>query len=62
MPAYEYKCSTCGVLKEIQVTIKEMEENDPPVCCGNDMDKQLGGCTFELKGGGWTAKSAGYFV
>ncbi|WP_417911036.1 FmdB family zinc ribbon protein [Candidatus Electronema sp. PJ] len=54
MPVYEYKCSTCDRVFEMQQKI-----SDPPltVCseCGGAMKKLVSASAFHLKGGGWYA-------
>ncbi len=54
MPVYEYKCSACERVFEMQQKI-----SDPPLktCseCGGDMKKLVSASAFHLKGGGWYA-------
>lgn len=54
MPVYEYKCSACERVFEMQQKI-----SDPPltVCseCGGNVKKMLSVSSFHLKGGGWYA-------
>jgi putative FmdB family regulatory protein len=52
MPLYAYRCTACGAQEEhIQ------RFSDPPKqhceVCGGALEKQLGGASFHLKGGGW---------
>jgi putative FmdB family regulatory protein len=53
MPIYAYKCSSCGVSKDILRKI-----SDPPLtlcpACGNEtLAKQVTAAGFQLKGSGW---------
>ncbi|MCW5198239.1 zinc ribbon domain-containing protein [Desulfobulbus sp. F4] len=52
MPVYEYKCSTCDKIFEVQQKI-----SDAPltVCseCGAELKKLVSASAFHLKGGGW---------
>ncbi|CAK8714649.1 MAG: putative regulatory protein, FmdB family [Candidatus Electronema aureum] len=54
MPVYEYKCSTCERVFELQQKI-----SDPPltICseCGSTVKKLVSASAFHLKGGGWYA-------
>ncbi|WP_417911885.1 FmdB family zinc ribbon protein [Candidatus Electronema sp. TJ] len=54
MPVYEYKCSSCEKVFEVQQKI-----SDPPLrnCseCGGEMKKLVSASAFHLKGGGWYA-------
>ena len=52
MPLYAYRCTACGAQEEhIQ------RFSDPPKdrceVCGGALEKELGGASFHLKGGGW---------
>ncbi|WP_417915284.1 FmdB family zinc ribbon protein [Candidatus Electronema sp. JM] len=54
MPVYEYRCSACDRLVEVQQKISE-----PPLTtcseCGGAMKKLVSASAFHLKGGGWYA-------
>ncbi|MGR0480725.1 MAG: FmdB family zinc ribbon protein [Candidatus Electronema sp. V4] len=54
MPVYEYKCSACERVFEMQQKI-----SDPPLktCseCGGEVKKLVSASAFHLKGGGWYA-------
>uniref|UniRef100_UPI0040570628 FmdB family zinc ribbon protein n=1 Tax=Candidatus Electronema sp. TaxID=2698783 RepID=UPI0040570628 len=54
MPVYEYKCSSCDKVFEVQQKI-----SDPPLTacseCGGEMKKLVSASAFHLKGGGWYA-------
>ena len=53
MPIYEYRCSSCGVQKDVMQKISDMPLTACPAC---------GKPTFQLKGSGWYAtdfKSSG---
>lgn len=54
MPVYEYKCSACERIFEMQQKI-----SDPPLktCseCGGEVKKLVSASAFHLKGGGWYA-------
>lgn len=54
MPVYEYKCSACERVFEVQQKISE-----PPLktCseCGGEVRKLVSASAFHLKGGGWYA-------
>ena len=54
MPVYEYKCSACERVFEVQQKI-----SDAPltICseCGGEVKKLVSASAFHLKGGGWYA-------
>jgi putative FmdB family regulatory protein len=54
MPVYEYKCSVCERVFEVQQKI-----SDAPLTtcseCGGGMKKLVSASAFHLKGGGWYA-------
>lgn len=55
MPIYEYRCTSCGVEKEV---MQKMRDNPLTVCpdCGKEtFAKQLSAAGFQLKGSGWYA-------
>ena len=52
MPVYEYECSGCDKVFEVQQRIAD----DPvTVCpaCGGEVRKLISMSSFQLKGGGW---------
>ena len=54
MPVYEYECSQCEKIHEVQQKISD----DPlRVCpdCGGEVKKLISMSSFQLKGGGWYA-------
>ena len=54
MPVYEYECSQCEKIHEVQQKISD----DPlTVCpdCGGELKKLISMSSFQLKGGGWYA-------
>lgn len=55
MPIYEYRCTSCGVEKEV---MQKMSDSPLTVCpdCGKEtFTKQLSAAGFQLKGSGWYA-------
>ena len=65
MPAYDYKCETCGTVKEIYHGIKEdaLKEFDCPKCGSKQPCKRLisrNYCPPVFKGNDWTVKSSGF--
>ncbi|MBC7974951.1 MAG: zinc ribbon domain-containing protein [Myxococcales bacterium] len=52
MPLYAYRCTACGAQEE---HIQRFSEPPKDRCevCGGALEKQLGGASFHLKGGGW---------
>jgi len=52
MPLYEYKCTKCGKINEVQQKFA-----DPPLLkckyCGGSVKKIMSKNTFQLKGNGW---------
>jgi len=54
MPVYEYRCSTCERIFEVQQKI-----SDAPLTtcseCGGKVKKLVSASAFHLKGGGWYA-------
>lgn len=53
MPIYEYRCSSCGVQKDIMQKISEMPLTVCPECGKPTFSKQLSAAGFQLKGNGW---------
>ncbi|MEQ1743301.1 MAG: zinc ribbon domain-containing protein [Candidatus Nitrotoga sp.] len=62
MPIYEYRCSSCGVQKDVMQKISDMPLTVCPACGKPTFSKQLSAAGFQLKGSGWYAtdfKSSG---
>ena len=62
MPIYEYRCSSCGVQKDVMQKISDMPLTVCPACGKSTFSKQLSAAGFQLKGSGWYAtdfKSSG---
>ena len=53
MPIYEYRCSSCGVQKDILQKISEETLTACPVCSQPTFTKQISAAGFQLKGSGW---------
>ncbi|MDR2550708.1 MAG: zinc ribbon domain-containing protein [Desulfobulbus sp.] len=52
MPVYEYECSGCQKIFEVQ---QRMADKPISVCptCGGSVRKLISMSSFQLKGGGW---------
>ncbi len=62
MPIYEYRCSSCGVQKDVLQKISDAPLSICPDCGKETFSKQLSAAGFQLKGSGWYAtdfKSSG---
>ncbi|CAG0123900.1 hypothetical protein RHDC2_00227 [Rhodocyclaceae bacterium] len=55
MPIYEYRCSSCGVQKDVMQKISDAQLTDCPECGKPTFSKQLSAAGFQLKGSGWYA-------
>jgi putative FmdB family regulatory protein len=55
MPIYEYRCSSCGVQKDVMQKISDMPLTVCPACGKPTFSKQLSAAGFQLKGSGWYA-------
>lgn len=53
MPIYEYRCSSCGVQKDILQKISDETLTVCPVCSQPTFTKQISAAGFQLKGSGW---------
>lgn len=53
MPIYAYKCSSCGVSKDILRKISDAPLTTCPACGKESLDKQVTAAGFQLKGSGW---------
>jgi len=52
MPIYEYECSTCDKVFEVQQRISDDPLSTCPEC-GGDVKKLVSMSSFQLKGSGW---------
>ncbi len=62
MPIYEYRCSSCGMQKDVMQKISDTPLTVCPACGKPTFSKQLSAAGFQLKGSGWYAtdfKSSG---
>jgi len=55
MPIYAYRCSTCGLDKEVMQKISDAPLTTCPQCGTETMVKQLTAAGIQLKGSGWYA-------
>ena len=55
MPIYEYRCSSCGVQKDVLQKISDAPLSTCPDCGKETFSKQLSAAGFQLKGSGWYA-------
>ena len=55
MPIYEYRCSSCGVQKDVMQKISDTPLTVCPACGKPTFSKQLSAAGFQLKGSGWYA-------
>ena len=55
MPIYAYRCSTCGVEKDVMQKISADPLTTCPECKAETFVKQLTAPGFQLKGSGWYA-------
>ena len=55
MPIYEYRCSSCGVQKDILQKVSEAPLTVCTVCGKPTFSKQISAAGFQLKGSGWYA-------
>jgi len=53
MPIYAYKCSSCGVTKDILRKISDPPLVECPACGKDTLAKQVTAAGFQLKGSGW---------
>ncbi len=53
MPIYAYKCSSCGVSKDILRKISDAPLTLCPACGAETLAKQVTAAGFQLKGSGW---------
>jgi putative FmdB family regulatory protein len=50
-PIFEYQCDKC---KEVKEAIHKISEHPQLNCCGQQMEKVISTCGFQLKGTGWS--------
>ena len=55
MPIYEYRCSSCGVQKDVMQKMSDAELTTCPDCGKETYSKQLTAAGFQLKGKGYYA-------
>jgi putative FmdB family regulatory protein len=58
MPIYAYKCSSCGVSKDILRKISDPPLTLCPACGSETLAKQVTAAGFQLKGSGWYVTDA----
>lgn len=59
MPAYDYRCDSCGNVFEKTQRITEPAGAECPKCAGAQCTRLITGGTFHLKGSGWYASDYG---
>ncbi len=55
MPIYDYRCSSCGVQKDVMQKISDPLLTTCPECGQETFSKQLTAAGFQLKGNGYYA-------
>jgi putative FmdB family regulatory protein len=55
MPIYAYRCSSCGLEKDVLRKISDAPLTTCPECNAETFAKQLTAPGFQLKGSGWYA-------
>lgn len=55
MPIYEYRCSDCGLQKDVLQKISDTPLSTCPSCGHETFAKALTAAGFQLKGSGWYA-------
>jgi putative FmdB family regulatory protein len=55
MPIYDYRCTSCGVKKEVMQKMNDPVLTTCPECGKETFAKQLSAAGFQLKGSGWYA-------
>jgi len=55
MPIYEYRCTSCGIEKEVMQKMSDAPLTTCPDCGKETFAKQLSAAGFQLKGSGWYA-------
>lgn len=59
MPAYDYRCKSCGSVFEKIQRITEPAGAECPTCGSAECTRIITGGTFHLKGSGWYASDYG---
>ena len=55
MPIYGYRCSSCGLEKDVMQKISAAPLTTCPSCGASTFAKQMSAAGFQLKGSGWCA-------
>ncbi|MBX9849491.1 MAG: zinc ribbon domain-containing protein [Rhodocyclaceae bacterium] len=55
MPIYEYRCSSCGIQKDVMQKFSDPLLTTCPECKQETFSKQLTAAGFQLKGNGYYA-------
>ena len=55
MPIYAYRCSSCGIEKDVMQKMSDDPLTTCPECAKDTFAKQLTAPGFQLKGSGWYA-------
>ena len=55
MPIYEYRCSSCGVQKDVMQKFSDAPLTVCPECGKETFAKQISAAGFQLKGSGYYA-------
>jgi putative FmdB family regulatory protein len=55
MPIYDYRCSSCGIQKDVMQKMSDAELTTCPECGKETFGKQLTAPGFQLKGSGYYA-------
>jgi putative FmdB family regulatory protein len=55
MPIYDYRCSSCGIQKDVMQKMSDAELTTCPECGKETFSKQLTAAGFQLKGSGYYA-------
>jgi putative FmdB family regulatory protein len=55
MPIYDYRCTSCGLKKEVMRKISDEQLTTCPECGKETFAKQVSAAGFQLKGSGWYA-------
>ena len=53
MPIYEYRCSSCGVQKDVLQKMSDAPLTTCPECGKETFSKQISAAGFQLKGNGY---------
>jgi len=55
MPIYEYRCTSCGLEKEVLQKLSDSPLTECPACGKSTLRKLVSAAGFHLKGSGWYA-------